>query len=57
VITVYRAVKFTSEQITSKMEEFLYAMKRDQEGRQRQGLRTIWENRRIIAEVFICLTE
>jgi hypothetical protein len=41
VITVYCAVKFTSGQITSKREELLYVMRRDQEGRQRQGLRTI----------------
>jgi hypothetical protein len=43
VITVYRAVKFTSGQITSKREELLYAMRRDQEGRQHQGLRTIFK--------------
>jgi hypothetical protein len=41
VIIVYRAVKFTSGQITSKREELLYAMRRDQEGCQRQGLGTI----------------
>jgi hypothetical protein len=40
VIIAYRAVKFTSGQITSQREELLYAMRTDQEGRQRQGLRT-----------------
>jgi hypothetical protein len=38
-----RAVKFTSRQITSKREELLYVMRRDQEGSQRQGLRTIFK--------------
>jgi hypothetical protein len=33
----------TSLQITSKREELLYAMRRDQEGRQRQGQRTIFK--------------
>jgi hypothetical protein len=41
VTIVYRAVKFTSGQIASKSEELLYAMRRDQEGSQRQGMRTI----------------
>jgi hypothetical protein len=40
-IIVYRAVKFTSGEITSEREELLYAMGRDQEGRQHQGLRII----------------
>jgi hypothetical protein len=35
VASVYRAVKFTIGQITSKREELLYAMWTDQEGRQR----------------------
>jgi hypothetical protein len=42
VIIVYHVVKFTSGCITSKREELLYAMRRDQEGRQRQ-LRTIFK--------------
>jgi hypothetical protein len=58
VIIVYRAVKFTSGQITSKREELLYAMRRDQEGRHCQGLRTIFiavertvqENRRFTVD-------
>jgi hypothetical protein len=32
LVTVYRAVKFTSGYITSKREELLYALRRDQEG-------------------------
>jgi hypothetical protein len=43
VIIVYRAVKFTRGQITSKREELLYAIRRDQEGCQRQGLRTVFK--------------
>jgi DNA-binding transcriptional regulator YbjK len=43
VITVYRAVKLTSRYITSRREELLYAMRRDQEDRQRQGLRTMFK--------------
>jgi hypothetical protein len=43
MIIVYSAVKFTSGQITSKREELLYVMRRDQEGCQRQGLRTIFK--------------
>jgi hypothetical protein len=43
VIIVSRAVKFTSGQTTSKMKELLYEMRRDQEGRQRQGLRTVFK--------------
>jgi hypothetical protein len=58
MIIVYRAVKFTSGQITSKREELLYEMRRDQEGRQRQGTenniqaveRTVRENRRITVD-------
>jgi hypothetical protein len=34
----YFAVKVTSGLITSKREELLYATRRDQEGRQREGL-------------------
>jgi hypothetical protein len=44
VIIVYRAVKFTSGQITSKREELLYVMRRDQEGSQLQGLRTLFSH-------------
>jgi hypothetical protein len=57
VIIVYRAVKFTSGKITSKREELLYAMRRDQEGCQCQGQknieaveRTVRENRRITVD-------
>jgi hypothetical protein len=35
--------KFTSGQVISKREKLLYAMGIDQEGRQRQGLRTIFK--------------
>jgi hypothetical protein len=53
VIVVYRAVKYTSGQITSK--------RRDQEGRQRRVERMVRENRRItvddIAEASICLAQ
>jgi hypothetical protein len=43
VIIVYRTVKFTSGQIISKREELLYMLRRYQEGRQRQGLRTVFK--------------
>jgi hypothetical protein len=43
VIIIYSAVKFTSGPITSKREELLYVIRRDQEGRQRQGLRTVFK--------------
>jgi hypothetical protein len=43
VIVVYPAVKFKSGEITSKKDEILYAIRRDQESRQRQGLRAIFK--------------
>jgi hypothetical protein len=43
MIIFYRAIKMTSGQITSEREELLYATRRDQEGRQRQGLKTIFK--------------
>jgi hypothetical protein len=43
MIIIYSAVKFTSGQIISKREELLYVIRRDQEGCQRQGLRTVFK--------------
>jgi threonine dehydrogenase-like Zn-dependent dehydrogenase len=49
VTVVYRAVKFTSGQITPKREELLFAMKIVQKGRQAVE-RMMWENRRITVD-------
>jgi hypothetical protein len=43
VIIVYRRVKFTSGYIASEREDLLYVMRIDQEGRQHQGLRTVFK--------------